>query len=248
MKWQVKKILNKDIIDHLLQQREIEDKESYFNPKHPSSITTDELGIKKKDLNNSLSRIKKAIKNKEKIVVYGDYDVDGISATAIMWETLNSLGADALPYIPDRKSEGYGFSDKGVENILDKHDPKLVITVDHGITAGDKLNKLTENGVDVIITDHHAISSDKENEALKKSAHSVVHTDKLSGAGISWYVANNLVKEKDDEHLALAAMGTIADIVPLLGANRQIARYGLENLTKSQRTGLLALKKTGRNT
>lgn len=242
MRWKIKKQKNKNLINHLLEIRDIKNKEEFINPAHPSTLSPQAIGVKKKDLQKAIHRILKAVKKKEKIIVYGDYDVDGVSATAVMWETLHELGAEVLPFIPNRE-EGYGFSPPAVKRLMKKHQPQLIITVDHGITALNKVEKLSKQGVDIIITDHHQPPSLKEIKKLNKVSQAVLHTDQLSGAGISWYLAQHLAEKENKEHLGLAALGTIADIVPLVEANRSIVKHGLKLLSKTEKVGLKALKK-----
>jgi len=180
-----------------------------------------------------------AIKNKEKIVIYGDYDVDGISGTAILWETLNLLGAKVMPYIPHRIGEGYGLSIRGIENIKNQKsnlkDTGLIITVDNGIVANKAVDFANEQDIDVIVTDHH-IPAKKLPNAL-----AIVHTTKLCGTGVAWMLAQEF--KKNENHLELVALATVADLVPLKGANRTLLKFGLEALRKTKRVGLLELFK-----
>lgn len=243
MRWKIGKRTEPDLISHLLQLRQVTDKKKFLHPLHPSSLTIEEVGLEKKALGTGLNLIQQAIKQKETIVVYGDYDVDGVAGTAIVWEILHSLGGNIFPYIPHRKNEGYGFSTRGIETIMEKYNPRLIISVDHGITAEEEVAYLAKEGVDVIVTDHHQPPTQKQISSLLPGAKAVIHTSSLSGAGIAWYLASCLSQREDDEHLGLAAFGTIADIVPLVGPNRQITHYGLKALTNTQRVGLCALKK-----
>lgn len=231
-RWKILSDNKKDIVKSLLKNRGLKTKKSqkeFLNPPIPSSFPLT-------NLDKSIKRIQKAIKNKEKIIVYGDYDADGICSTAILWETLNQLGAYVMPYIPKRLEEGYGLSLVGIDNLIKDQNPKLIITVDHGITAFDQVNYANKNNIDVIIIDHHV-----KPKKLPK-AFSIVHTTTLSASGMSFFVSKILKeKSKDNKfpsHLDLAAVGTIADMVPLIGPNRSLAKYGLEEINKSQRIGL----------
>lgn len=226
------------IVDILLKNRGIttaKDKELFFNPPNPTGFKARELGINESQLKKAVSRIKKAISNKEKIIVYGDYDVDGICATAILWETLYALGANTLPYIPHRVREGYGLNEESIKK-LKKEDPELglIITVDHGIVAHQKVDFAKSMGVDVIVTDHH------EPGSTMPDAYAVIHTKEISGSAVAWFLAREIDKTQDD-HLGLAALGTIADVLPLLGYNRAIAVHGLKELRTSTRLGIKAL-------
>jgi single-stranded-DNA-specific exonuclease len=241
------------IRDILLQNRGIiseEQKDNFLKPKL-ESISIDSVGIDKDEIKKTFQRIKDAIQRKEQIIIYGDYDVDGITGTAIFWETLKKLGAIVLPYIPHRVEEGYGLSEKGIENILKQY-PKtsLIITVDNGIVANKAVDYAFNKMIDVIITDHHV--SDEEHQ-LPQKAFSILHTTQLCGAGISWLISNELFsffgkKQEDQTYLGFAALATIADLVPLQGANRAIVFYGLQELHKTHRPGLIALfEKSGIN-
>lgn len=226
-----------DILAILLANRGMEAKkdiEAFLHPPEPYELTAKDVDIDTSALTRAITRIKKAIKNKESIVVYADYDADGITAGAIMWETLHGMGANVMPYIPHRVEEGYGLSQKGIDAVREQFDPALIITVDHGITAKDKVEYAKSLGIDVIVTDHH-VKPDDLPDCI------IVHTTKLCGAGVSWFVAQELSRKKDAELVALAAIGTIADLVPLTGANRSIVKYGLKQLNQTRRVGLLAL-------
>ncbi len=232
------------IVKILLKNRNIKTKKEikeFLNPQI-LNVTLDKVKINKLQVRKSVNRIKKAIKNKEQIIVFGDYDVDGICGSAILWETLNSLGAKALPYIPHRVDEGYGLSLKGIQNLESKiQNIKLIITVDNGIVANDAVDFAKKQGIDVIITDHHVPS-----KKLPK-AFSIIHTTQLCGAGVAYMLSKEFIIHNSefrilqDEHLALVALATVADLVPLTGANRALLKSGLLKLRKTKRPGLLAL-------
>jgi single-stranded-DNA-specific exonuclease len=214
----------------------------FFNPSKPSTLTPNDVGISQSQLKKALKRIKKAIKNKEKIIIFGDFDADGICATAILWETLFLKNKNTLPYIPDRMKEGYGLSEKALKTLLSTKpytlDPKpsLIITVDNGITTGKAVEFARQKNIEVIITDHH------EKPKNLPKAHSIIHTTSLSGAGVSWFLSKTLdLEPKTPSSLELAAIGTIADIMPLLGPNRSIVKFGLESIKKTKRIGLMEL-------
>lgn len=244
-KWQIEnKTKNGDLIKMLLENRGIKTKaeiERFLNPKL-SEVTTQAVKISSQGLKKALTRIIKAIKNKERIIVFGDYDVDGICGTAILWETLNTLGANVLPYIPSRFEEGYGLSEAGINNLKEKHsDCSLIITVDNGIVANSAVDFANKNKIDVIITDHH-VPTKKLPKAL-----AIVHTTLLCGTGVAYLLAQKLKNKKlifkidGDNHLELVVLATIADLVPLTGANRVLVYYGLQKLRQTKRVGLLAL-------
>lgn len=242
-KWVVKKKLgNEDLLQLLLENRGLTTKKDiYFfinppNPSLPSYPSPSDVEIDKRSLGTAVKRIREAIKNKESIVVYADYDADGICAGAIMWETLHHLGAKVMPYIPHRVEEGYGLSIAGIDRVKDLHNPNLIITVDHGITAKEKVEYAKKLGIEVIVTDHHV-----KPKALPKCT--IVHTTKLCGAGVAWFLAKDLLngqalKDKGLTLMELAAIGTIADMIPLVGPNRAIVKYGLDAINKTSRVGL----------
>ncbi len=245
LKFKSEKLKVSEVIKILLGNRGIKNKkaiEEFLNPKL-ENVTVDRVGIDKKQLKKAILRIKDAIKKKEQIVVYGDYDVDGICGTAILWETLNNLGAYVVPYIPHRIDEGYGLSVKGISNIKNKIlNIKLIITVDNGIVANKAVEFANKNGIDVIITDHHTLSK------TKPSAHAIVHTTELCGAGVAYLLSQNIKNQiskiknnREDSHLELVALATVADLVLLKGVNRTLLKFGLEKLRETKRVGLLAL-------
>ncbi|TSC90088.1 MAG: recombination protein RecJ [Microgenomates group bacterium Gr01-1014_5] len=243
------------IIEILLQNRGIKtkkQKEEFFNPPNPEKLTAKDFGVDQNQLDKAVKRIKEAIRLKEKIIVYGDYDVDGISATAILWETLDALGARAMPYIPSRFTEGYGLSETGIKNLkLEIKDCKLLITVDNGITAYEGLEFAKQQGLDVIITDHH------QPGGKTPGALAVIHTTQISGSAVAWILARELVYQcvgvlgtdtlvpqhpsTPSDHLGLVALGTIADVLPLVDINRQLVVHGLEVLRTSSRLGIKTL-------
>lgn len=229
-KWKILHKPSDDILAVLLKNRNISDAENFLHPKSPWELTARDVGIDSAQLKKAIARIHKAIKNKESIVVYADYDADGITAGAVMWETIHAMGGNIMPYIPHRVEEGYGLSVKGIDAVREQYDPSLIITVDHGITAWEKVEYAKSLGIEVVVTDHH-VKPDKLPDCT------IVHTTKLCGAGISWFVAKELGKPD----LGLATIGTIADLVPLTGANRSIVKFGLAELNKTKRVGLLAL-------
>lgn len=246
LKSQKAKLEHQEVIDILLKNRGFTSKkeiQNFLNPQDPYLLSTDDVEIDRLQLKKSLARIEKAIGSKESIVVYTDYDADGITAGTIMWETLHRLGARVMPYVPHREKEGYGFSKTGIDAVKIQFDPTLIITVDHGITAREKIAYAKSLGIDVIVTDHH-VKPEKIPDCL------IVHTTKICGAGVSWFVAKELLKQKNaldsqtkNELLALAAVGTIADLVPLVGANRAIVKFGLAAVNQTQRVGLKAILK-----
>lgn len=203
------------------------------------------------DMEKAADRIKQGIENSEKIVVYGDYDVDGITSTALLYEFLKSRGADVEYYIPDRRDEGYGINIMAVNKLI-KRGVKLLITVDCGITAIGEVEFAKLQGMDVIITDHHTCK-----ERIPTAAVAVVNPkrpddeygfDGLAGVGVAFKLVLALAIKLGlstgqvfNRYVELAAIGTIADVVPLKDENRIIVDKGLELLQNPTRPGLRAL-------
>ena len=197
-------------------------------------------------ISSAVNYIKNAIKENTKIAVYGDYDVDGITSTYIMYDYLKSAGADVLYYIPDRADEGYGVN-KGAILQLKEKGVGLIITVDVGITAVDETEFAKENGIDIIITDHHTPKETLPDAIAvinpKISGNNYPNTE-LAGVGVAYklvYALSGCNKEIMDKYSEAASIGTIADMVPLKGENRFIAAYGLKHLKTSQNVGMCAL-------
>jgi len=241
----------KEIIEALLKNRGIKTKkeqDEFFEPEDPMKIKLKAIGISELEVSKAIKRIKQARTKGEHVIVYGDYDADGITGTATMWETLHALGIFVLPHIPERFSEGYGLNLESVAK-LKKEDPKLglIITVDHGIVAGKKVDEVKKMGIDMIISDHHQIGKEKTKPLA------LIYTTKIGGSALAWFFAREIIKkvgplpQRSDllkniqERLQLVAIGTIADQLPLIGPNRSIVKYGLGELRKTRRPGLTAL-------
>src|SRR3990167_10262413 len=241
----------KSIIRVLLENRGIKTKKEIDEFLKPDlkKITAVSVGIDKKHLEKTIKRINKAIAKKEEVIVFGDYDVDGICGSAILWETLVSLGAKALPYIPHRLDEGYGLSKIGIDNLLLINPKiKLIITVDNGIVASKAVEYANKKGIDIIITDHHVPPAGGSKNLPK--AHAILHTTKLCGAGVAYLLAQEISNFKFQisnkkiqntkykilsTHLELVALATIADLVPLTRANRTLVKFGIEELRATKR-------------
>lgn len=209
-----------------------------------------------KDMKKAVARIKEAIDKKERIIIFGDYDVDGVTGTAILFHTLKELGALVSYRLPHRVDDGYGLNKKFIEDFV-ASGAKLIITVDCGIACKDEIELICENGIDVIVTDHHSIP-----EKLPLKACAILHPKQpgckypfpeLTGAGVSFKLSKALFKtlstkekykEKTEELLDLVTMGTIADLGPLVGENRIIVKYGLVRLKNTRWPGLSLLQKS----
>ncbi len=237
------------IISTIILNRGVDDKEiSSYLKKSMSDIINPSIML---DMDKAVERVSTAIDNKEKIAVYGDYDVDGITSTALLYEFLKSIGADAEYYIPDRKEEGYGINIMAVNKLV-KKGIKLMITVDCGITAIGEVEFAKLQGMDVIITDHHTCK-----ERLPTAAVAILNPKRsdceypfssLAGVGVSFKfilalaIAKGLhTKDVFAEYVDIATLGTIADVVPLLGENRIIVDKGLKILQNPRRKGLRAI-------
>lgn len=208
-----------------------------------------------KDIIKGIERVKMAVENKEKITVYGDYDVDGVTAVCTLYLYLKSLGADVEYYIPNRIGEGYGVSVVAIDQIV-KTGSTLVITVDTGITAFDEVRYAKEKGIDFVITDHHECHSEYPEAVAVINPHRPdceYPFKELAGVGVVFkfvcayeeYVCGSTRKDAAikifRDYADLVAIGTIADVMPIKDENRIIVRYGLMNIENSGRTGLLAL-------
>ncbi|MCX6816870.1 MAG: single-stranded-DNA-specific exonuclease RecJ [Candidatus Beckwithbacteria bacterium] len=240
---------NWKIILSLLKKRGLitkKDQVEFLNPTNPEKIKLKDLKISKIQVAKAISRIKQAIKNQELIYIYGDYDTDGVSATAILWEALNFLGAKVLPYIPVRNDPVRGLSPTGIGSLKDH--PSLIITVDNGISAFKGCEFAKKLGIDVIITDHH-LPQHRQGKVHLPPALTIIHTTELAGAGVAWFFSREILKSLNTKSymlntiLDLAALGTIADMVPLIGPNRSLVKFGLQQLRQTQRFGLKALAK-----
>ena len=198
------------------------------------------------DMQKAVDRIKYALSQNEKIAVYGDYDVDGITATYLLFDYLKSLGADAMYYIPDRIDEGYGMNTCAIDT-LKKENVTLIITVDLGITAFEEVDYAKDNGIDIIVTDHHSLK-DSLPDALAiinpKITGSGYPFPSLAGVGVAFklvYALSGLDKNIFYKYCDIAAIGTIADMVSLKSENRYIASIGINKLRTTENYGLKAL-------
>ncbi|TSO26445.1 single-stranded-DNA-specific exonuclease RecJ [Lactobacillus sp. LL6] len=195
------------------------------------------------DMEKAVDRINEAIDSGQKITIYGDYDADGITATAIMTETLSILGADVHYFIPDRFKDGYGPNLDRYKDIV-ADGTQLIITVDNGITGVEEVKYAQANGVDTIITDHHTFQEEQP------AAYAIVHCnypgqkypfDDYCGAGVAYTICRELMQDTMPELLDLAMIGTIGDMVKVSGEGHIIVKRGLEILNQTDRPGLRAL-------
>lgn len=204
------------------------------------------------DMKKTIDRIYKSIDKKEIITVFGDYDADGVSSATILSDVLNTLGAKVEVYLPHREKDGYGLNTKVVKELVNNN-TKLIITVDCGISNAKEVEIANNNNIDVIITDHHAVPED-----IPK-AFSIIHPqfdtkypfNYLAGVGVAFKLSQALLRsskltDKDKEVkekwlLDMVGIATVADMVPLIGENRTLVKYGLIVLKKTKRIGLRSL-------
>ena len=197
-------------------------------------------------MDKAVERIHKAISRGEKICVYGDYDVDGTTATALLLNTFRQMDVPIDYYIPNRFGEGYGLSEKTVKKIHQKNEAKLLITVDCGITSVKEVALANQLGIDVIVTDHHQPEEEQPPAyaliSPKIPGNEYPYTE-LAGVGLAFKLAQALADDTAflESQLDLVALGTVADIAPLTGENRILSRLGLAELDKRERPGVHAL-------
>lgn len=201
-----------------------------------------------KDMEKAVERIIKAIEKKEKIIIYGDYDVDGITSTSVLLSYLKEFTSNVDFYIPDRIEEGYGLSLGSIDRIKEL-EADLIITVDCGITAIDEVEYIKEQGIDIIITDHHECKDVIPNTLAvvnPKQRDCGYPFKDLAGVGVVFKVVQALAQTMDakdviDKYIEIVALGTVADVVPLLDENRIIVRFGLQKIAKTNIVGIKSL-------
>lgn len=196
------------------------------------------------DMDKAVNRIRRAIEQGEFILVYGDYDADGMTSASILKETLEQLGAECLVYLPNRFTDGYGPNASVYKYFIEQQGISLIVTVDNGVAGHEAIDLAQSMGVDVIVTDHHSLPE------VLPDAHAIVHPEHpeadypfkhLAGCGVAFKLACALLEEVQVELLDLVAIGTIADMVSLTDENRIMVQYGLEILRNTQRIGLQEL-------
>ncbi len=236
-----------DIIARLLVNRRITDAESGFKFLNPSISDLHDPFLMR-DMREATDCILRAIEQKKKILIYGDYDVDGTTSTVILKKALSIIGADVSYYIPERLKDGYGLREDAMDTAK-AAGYELIISVDTGIRARQVVEHARALGLEIIITDHHLPEEGlpRANAVLNPKREDCSYPDKnLAGVGVAFKLAQAILVETGRERMVesfikVAAIGTIADIVPLTGENRIIARYGLEGLRNASNIGLRAL-------
>jgi len=256
-KWEISEPIPEDVSNNLadfspifqqvLYNREIknsQDANNFLNARPPDHEHMELLGTRE-----AVERIGQALHNRERIAIYGDYDADGVTATALILQTMRALKADVRAYIPNRFTEGYGLNTNALDK-LKKDGVDLVITVDCGIRAVEDAEHAYEIGLDLIVTDHHTTGTHLPRTAAlmnPKQADDPYPEKVLAGVGVAYKLAKALIEAFQpegltaDDLLDLVAIGTVADLVPLVGENRVLVRKGLEYLRTPQRQGLVSL-------
>ena len=248
---------NKPLIDRLLEVRGIISEGAKKEFLHPLEITLTHPNAFC-DMSKAVDRIVKAIDNKEKILVYGDFDADGVTSTSLLLKTFEYLGGEVEYCIPHRENEGHGISTDFLVKYLKPNGPKLIITVDNGIGNVGEVAKIKTFGKDVIITDHHeapeelppayAIINPKAMNSLdeKLTPTQIEYLTSLAGVGVAFKLAQGVLERYNKldfsyELLPYVTVGTIADLVPLIGENRYFVTKGLELIAKGKHKGLKRL-------
>ncbi|HHT7802847.1 TPA: single-stranded-DNA-specific exonuclease RecJ [Streptococcus suis] len=198
------------------------------------------------DMDKAVERIRRAIEDYEQILIYGDYDADGMTSASILKETLEELGAEVQVYLPNRFTDGYGPNQSVYKYFIEQQGISLIVTVDNGVAGHEAIAYAQEMGVDVIVTDHHSL------QATLPAAYAIVHPEHpegnypfkhLAGCGVAFKLACALLETVHADLLDLVAIGTIADMVSLTDENRVMVKYGLSLLKQTERAGLQELMK-----
>ncbi|EHI75127.1 single-stranded-DNA-specific exonuclease RecJ [Streptococcus criceti] len=196
------------------------------------------------DMDKAVDRIRRAIESGERILIYGDYDADGMTSSSIMKEALEILGAENQVYLPNRFTDGYGPNLSVYKYFIEQQGISLIVTVDNGVAGHEAIAYAQKQGIDVIVTDHHSMSDSLPD------AYAIVHPEHpagdypfkyLAGCGVAFKLATALLESIPNELLDLVAIGTIADMVSLTGENRILVKFGLQMLAQTERIGLQEL-------
>ena len=257
--WRIKedKSVEKSLIKRLLFSRGIKTDKEIYEFLHPLEMTPYDPNVFV-DMEKTIERLSNAVDNNEKIVIYGDFDADGVTSTSLLYKTFKYLGADVNYFIPDRDKQGHGFDTKALVKLMTTVKPKVIISVDCGISDVEAVNFINSFKIDVIITDHHeapeelpkafAIINPKAPNALDENltAKDIESLTSLAGVGVAFKVAQGLLKHYNKtefvyEILPFVAVGTISDIVPLIGENRYLVTKGLELISQGKHYGIKRL-------
>lgn len=242
------------VVDYLLRIRNITNQEDFLNPQLEKLHDWKLLH----DAPTAAAKIIAAVTAGKKIMVHGDFDVDGVCATSILWDYLyRELGADVLPYVPSRFDQGYGLSESSIQDML-AQGAQMIITVDCGVKDIEIVKKYSEQGIDFIITDHHTLPVGEDAKSFVSSdALAVVHPrhplapypfPEICGSAVAWKLVQgvNSVAGKNVDvfrYLDLVALATVCDVMPLIDENRIFVKYGLERLKQTENLGLQSLLK-----
>ncbi|WP_316607405.1 single-stranded-DNA-specific exonuclease RecJ [uncultured Ruminococcus sp.] len=235
------------LIAMLLDIRGISDEASIIDYLSNETLTASPFEIK--DMDNAVERIQSAIEDGERICVYGDFDADGVTATALLYSYLSDIGANAMYYIPSREKEGYGLN-KGAVGRLYEQGVSLIVTVDNGVAAVDEVDYANSLGIDTVITDHHAVPDVLPDAVAVIDLHRPDCNSsfkELSGVGVAFKLVQAIEGEYADveglleNYSDLAAIGTVGDIVSLRGENRVLVKNGLRHINNGDRLGIAAL-------
>lgn len=249
--WEVAKRTEKSLLDQLLVNRgvSLEDWETFLNPPRPELLLTDyrdQFKLSWPAVEAAVGLVREAIERNQPIVIHGDYDVDGISGAAILWEAIYwGLGyQNCQPFIPDRFKDSYGLTEASVRRIKEEvlagkdDNGALLLTIDCGISADAAVEFANSQGLTVVIVDHH------QPKKTLPPAEVIVWDDGICSGALAWVLASQLLGFKAAEkYLDLVALATVADMQPLVGVNRSLVKYGLEAINQRSRPGLEALLK-----
>ncbi|MEI6278862.1 MAG: DHH family phosphoesterase, partial [Verrucomicrobiae bacterium] len=215
----------------------------YLNPKMRSLAAPELLP----EMSRAAARVLAAVKGRERIVLYGDYDVDGITSLAILARVLKAFGAEAECFLPQRVGEGYGLSAAGVARCCEMHRPQLLLAVDCGTTSVKEIAGLRACGVDVVVLDHHEPGPERPDCTALVNPKCGADFHALCSAGIAFKLAHAMLKQSPvagldlRDYFDLVALATVADIVPLTGENRIFVRHGLRQMAATRWPGIAAL-------
>ena len=199
-----------------------------------------------KDMDKAVTRVKKAFETNEKICIYGDYDADGITATALVFHYLKNKGADVFYYIPSREKEGYGLNTAAIDFMKDKM-AKLIFTVDNGVSAEKEVDYANSLGIDVVVTDHHRVPENLPNAAAVVDPYRedcTARNKNFAGVGVAFKFIQAMEDGNDfdaSEYLDLVAIGTIGDSIELIGETRDVVKDGIKSIMKFRRPGINSL-------
>ena len=245
------------VLAQVLYNRGLRDSDGVRAFLFPDDRMEDDSPFRLKGIHHAVDRLRRAIKQDEAIVVYGDFDADGVTATAVLTSALQLLGANVRPYIPHRVDEGYGLNSESLKMLADEG-AQVVITVDCGIRSVQEVSDANSFGLEMIISDHHSIGPNLPPAlaVINPKQEDCRYPDKrLVGVGIAYKLAQALFSVEQqiplgkgqewspDELLDLVAIGTVADLAPLVGENRLLVQQGLKMLNEPRRHGLISLYK-----